>query len=852
MAMDRNMLSDETRMNLYRAVFEQVADGIFVFDRQGCCLGVNPQGCHLLGYSQTEILNFDVATLLPPAAHALRPSLDGPVADQVVAWEQQLRRKGGSLFWAEIKTQLLSNGHQLTFVRDITERKRTEQRLQELTDTLAATQNVEVQERHHAERLQVLADAAYAFTQASADYQELLDLVARTTAATLGDVCTIRLLSADQKWLEVVAFHDMDPALFALAKTSWGVLPLSVEEEPGRQAFVSAQPLLLPTIDRDRLRAATLPEFGSLIDIAQPQSMIFAPLRVQGRVIGLLHLLRHRRTPRSYTTEDLQMAQDLADRAALAISNAQLYADVQAELERRQATEATLRESESRFRALIDASAQIVWTAAANGAAVEDSPSWCAFTGQSREERLGFGWMAAVHQEDRTRTALNWRAAAMTGLPFTDEVRLHHASGEWRWMIVRAVPLLHPNGAVRAWIGMNTDITERKQAEAMQAKLEAQLRQAQKMESVGRLAGGIAHDFNNLLTVIQGYCDLIQLRLSAVDPVRNRIALIQQASERATTLTSQLLAFSRKQILAPTVLDLNALVTDLQQLLVRIIGEDIVLQTHLSSAVWPVTADSGQIEQVLMNLVVNARDAMPTGGQLTIETQNVILDDDYAKLHPDLPPGPCVLVAVSDTGCGMSKEIQTQIFEPFFTTKERDKGTGLGLSTAYGIVKQSGGDITVYSEPGQGATFKIYLPASEVGSKITPPVPRQFSSQHGSETILVVEDEEMVRKLVHEALQDQGYTILEARNGQAALTLLAQYQGRVDLMLTDVIMPQMSGRELAERVQERYPQIQVLFTSGYTDDAVVRHGLLEPEVNFLSKPFSPSALAAKIREVFDR
>lgn len=400
-------------------------------------------------------------------------------------------------------------------------------------------------------------------------------------------------------------------------------------------------------------------------------------------------------------------------------------------------------------------------------------------------------------------------------------------------------------------VGTAHDITERKRAEETQAKLEEQLRQAHKMESVGRLAGGIAHDFNNLLTVIRGYCDLMQTQIPGGDPLRKDLEQIRRAGERAAGLTRQLLAFSRKQMLAPTSLDLNDLVTNLHKMLGRLIGEDINLVMVLQPGLWSVEADPGQIEQVIVNLAVNARDAMPTGGMLTIETHNVHLDDSYLKTHLEAPSGPCVMLAVTDTGHGMDTPTQAHIFEPFFTTKEVGQGTGLGLATAYGIIKQSGGDITVYSEPGHGTAFKIHLPASETASDLTVPQTPP-TSRGGAETILLVEDQEEVRGLVGRTLRSNGYTVLEARHGGEALLLAGQHQRPIDLLLTDVVMPQMSGRELAEQLKTFRPQMKVLFMSGYTDDAVVRHGLLTAEVEFLPKPFLPDTLTSKVRQVLDK
>jgi signal transduction histidine kinase/CheY-like chemotaxis protein len=391
----------------------------------------------------------------------------------------------------------------------------------------------------------------------------------------------------------------------------------------------------------------------------------------------------------------------------------------------------------------------------------------------------------------------------------------------------------------------NVELIERERENA------EQLRQSQKMDAVGQLAGGVAHDFNNLLTVITGYTELGMRRLGPADPMRKNLAEIKKAGDRAASLTRQLLAFSRKQIFQEKVVDLNSIVADMDKMLRRLIGEDIDLVSLLEPSLRPIKADPGQIEQVLLNLAVNARDAMPRGGKLTIETGHATLDEGYVKSHLMAQTGRYVMLAVSDTGTGMAAETQKHIFEPFFTTKEVGKGTGLGLATVYGVVKQSSGDIWVYSKPGQGTTFKIYLPIAE-DSADPEAVANPTEVPQGQGTILLVEDEELVRNLAGEILGTKGYQVLTAANGVEALRVCTEHVGQIDLMVTDVVMPQMGGRELAERMALIRRDMSVLYMSGYTDDAVVRHGVLDEEMPFLQKPFTPDTLARKVSELLEK
>lgn len=408
---------------------------------------------------------------------------------------------------------------------------------------------------------------------------------------------------------------------------------------------------------------------------------------------------------------------------------------------------------------------------------------------------------------------------------------------------VRMSPIKE-NGAIVGISTVSRDLTHVK-------KLEERLRQSQKLESIGQLAGGVAHDYNNLLTIINGYSEML-LSTRKLDPnSRELVDEIRRAGTKAASLTQQLLAFSRRQVLQPVDVDLNELVGHIEKTLGRLIGGNVHLATMLAPRLERVMVDPGQFQQVLVNLVMNAQEAMPQGGKLTLETANVELDDAYSQMHPEVWPGPYVLLAVSDTGRGMDEKTQAHLFEPFFTTKEFGKGIGLGLATIHGIVKQSGGHIAVYSELGRGTTFKIYLPVIDRRRKPERSHPERLASRRGAETILLVEDEDAVRNMTRMALRQSGYTVLEASHGGEAVRLAESYKGPIHLLLSDVVMPELGGQLLAERLTEVRPAIKVMFISGYTDNAVFRHGVLAEGVDFLQKPFSPGALARKVREVLD-
>ncbi|HEU4932162.1 MAG TPA: PAS domain S-box protein [Pyrinomonadaceae bacterium] len=412
--------------------------------------------------------------------------------------------------------------------------------------------------------------------------------------------------------------------------------------------------------------------------------------------------------------------------------------------------------------------------------------------------------------------------------------------------------LIYENGVPVAVQGSARDITERKRAEEALRTSQLQLQQSQKLEAIGQLAGGVAHDFNNMLTAIIGYTDLSLRRVGLENPIRRNLEETKKAAERAASLVRQLLAFSRKQILEPKVLDLNDVVKDMHKMLTRLIGENIKLATRLETDLGNVKADPCRVEQIIVNLVVNARDAMPRGGRVTIETANVVLDVQTASKHVSIKPGEYVMLTVSDTGIGMDQETQARIFEPFFTTKEVGKGTGLGLSTVYGIVKQSGGNIWVYSEQGLGTVFKVYLPRIDDATTRTIAKQEETNTPRGTETILLVEDEDAVRGLARKILMQAGYNVLDAKSGDEAIRLSDAHAGPIDLLLTDVVMPEISGKEVADRLLELRPSIRVLFMSGYTDEAIVQHGVLDANVKFIQKPFTWVGLTKKVGEVLNR
>jgi PAS domain S-box-containing protein len=516
----------------------------------------------------------------------------------------------------------------------------------------------------------------------------------------------------------------------------------------------------------------------------------------------------------------------------------------------RRLAEKEIRESEERYRLLGEGILHQVWTARPDGSLDYVNRRAVEYFGQTMESALGEGWQNFVHPDDLPQCLERWRRSLETGEPYIVEFRLRRADGEYRWHVGRASAGRDAEGRILKWFGTNSDIEDWKRAESALSASEEQLRQAQKMESIGTLAGGVAHDFNNLLTVISGNTQLALVRLGQDSPVRQRLVEVEKAADRAATLTRQLLAFSRRQQLERKTINLNDTIGEILKLLRRTIGADVDVRFHASASLSPVYADPAQIEQVVMNLAVNARDAMPQGGRLVIETDDVTLDRAYLHRHPLAKPGRYVQIKVSDTGTGMDEATRSRIFEPFFTTKPIGKGTGLGLSMVFGIVKQHDGLVEVYSEPGRGTAFKIYLPAdgkavAEETHEALPPV------RGGSETILVAEDEGALRDLARSILEDLGYTVMLARDGLEAVEVFAENSGRINLLILDLVMPRLGGREAFEVIRSSGGEVPAIFMTGYSAEMVGGWYAEEAGTPLLQKPYTVEAFGRKVREILD-
>jgi PAS domain S-box-containing protein len=509
----------------------------------------------------------------------------------------------------------------------------------------------------------------------------------------------------------------------------------------------------------------------------------------------------------------------------------------------RRDAEAALRSSEQRYRRIVETTNEGVWVIDADSKTTFMNARMAAMVGCRPDEVLGRPALDFIHLDSRSTWAPH-SERRQEGVIAHADIRLHRPDGKVLWVLIDSTPSFDESGRYEGTLAMAVDMTERR-------RLEDQLRQSQKMEAIGSLAGGVAHDFNNLLSVILSYTSLALDGLEPGEPIHADLEEVRKAGERASELTRQLLAFGRQQILEPRIVSLNQILSGMERMLRRIVGEDIELSLLTSHTLGKVEADPGKVEQVIMNLVVNARDAMRDGGKVSIETANVELDAAYCAQHLDVVPGSYAMLAITDTGTGMDAATRARIFEPFFTTKEKGRGTGLGLSTVFGIVRQSAGHIWVYSEPEKGTTFKVYFPRSNASLENQPTMAPAAQVLTGTETVLLVEDEDQVRGIMRTILRRQGYNVLEAQNGGEAFLICEKFPAKIHLLLTDVVMPRMSGRELAERLVAMRPDIRVIFVSGYTENSVVHHGVLDAGVSFLQKPITPDALLRKVREVLD-
>jgi two-component system, cell cycle sensor histidine kinase and response regulator CckA len=777
-------------------LFENAVEGIFRASVEGQLLSVNPALARMCGYSSPEEMILSVRDMSQDlyADPQVRVEFKQRMLERgsVESFEYQLRRKDGAQIWVSENARVVrvSNGEIVAYegtMEDITERKRSELERQVTFEIIHAVNVTD-------------------------NLDDLLYLVHQALRKVLyAENCFVALYEPSSGMFHFPFFIDQ----FDEAPP-----PQQVGRSCTAYVYRTGRAMLIPQQVFDDLA-----EQGEVELVGTPSpSWLGAPLRTPAATIGVL-VVQHYENETAYTERDLEFLVSVGGQIALAI-------------ERKRAEE-KIRESEARLRVLVEQLPAVLWTVGKDLRFTSALGAGLARLGLKPNQIVGVSLMEYFETNDQTFLPIAAHRRATRGEAVTFHV-------EWKGgsYTCHVEPLRTAEGELQGAICMALDITDRKQ-------LEEQLRQAQKMEAVGRLAGGIAHDFNNLLMVIQGYADLMTERLAEGDPLRRNAEQIQTASQRATSLTRQLLAFSRKQMLAPKVLNIQSVVVEMEKILRRLIGEDIQLETSSAPDLGLIKADRSQIEQVILNLAVNARDAMPEGGRLTIETANVELDKAAAHPPAVLSPGKYVMLAVTDNGCGMDAETQAHIFEPFFTTKEKGKGTGLGLATVYGIVKQSGGYVWVYSEPGRGTSFKVYLPRIEDeptargrdGKTDAKELPR------GSETVLLVEDEKGVRELAREYLELTGYTVIAAEDGHTALELAAMHAGPIQLLMTDVVMPGISGRELAGRVKTIRPEIKVLFMSGYTDQAVVHHGILDTDAALLQKPFTMAALAAKLREI---
>ncbi|HEY0349531.1 MAG TPA: PAS domain S-box protein [Pyrinomonadaceae bacterium] len=860
---ERRKSEDEAQLQTarFQQLFENAPMGILLVDENDVVVNANRQFRSMFQYSLEELRGRLInETIVPEVLRNEGADLsDGTLVGNVVERETERQRKDGTLVPVKIHGLPIKADDRLVGVFaiyiDLTEERRLQKERQVVFEIIQGAIS-------------------------TSDLNQLFKLIHESISKILyAENCFIALHDSETNLLHYdfwVDKHDRAPQ------------PRPVGLGFSSYVLETGKPILLTEETTAEMVAAGIVQKSG----TSSPSWLGVPLRTASRIIGVL-AVQHYDSKDAYTETDLQFLESVGSQIAMAIerkrseqalfeANQRALADYESLVERIAAlgrTLGTARELKIIFRALRDFA---VASVPCEGLVIS------LYDRDKGLRRIVYGWTDDEELESSNGTEVPVRdgmvgraiksgavvidndyRASLADTKTTVAIGSHVDRASDRSALVAPMTVMgrtvgcvevqchcagaFENGhatAMRMAANLAANAIENVVLIEREQEKEEQLRQAQKMESIGTLAGGIAHDFNNLMTAVTGYSDLA-LRGSLDDSLRGKIEQIKKAGERAATLTRQLLAFSRKQMLQPEVLDLNAVVNGLITMLPRLIGEHIVVSLKLSSSLGRIKADPGQIEQVLLNLAVNSRDAMPQGGCLMIETRNVHFSAPITRVGSTIEPGHYVLLSISDNGSGMDAEIQAQIFEPFFTTKGVGKGTGLGLSTVYGIVKQSGGNVWVYSEPGKGTAFKIYLPRVDEVEEAEIGLPAPAASR-GNETILLVEDEEQVRNLSKEILEGYGYSVLAAPDGSAGLSLGKEFPGRIDLVLTDVIMPQMGGKELVDRLKSVRPESKILFMSGFTDDAIIHHGVSDDGVFFLQKPFSTECLAAKVREVLDQ
>lgn len=813
---------DEEERARLTAILESTSDLVATARPEGQILYINAAGRRMLGWGVDEDIRGHVMSEVHPAWAWLIMQAHGiPAALARGIWQGEtavLNKDGRETAVSQVIMVHRSARGQpeylSTIMRDISERKRAEHELRER----------EHQRQRQDEVLFGLVSDGEIFR---GDFLQAVTLITQAGADLLAtERASVWLYDADYAVIRCIDLYEK-----SLNRHSAGDMLIAAEFPAYTHAHRRGTLIAAEDVYTDpRTREITAEYFRK----HAIHALIDAPVWLESRIGGIVSF-EHVHTPRVWTPEEKRLVTIMGVIVSLCY-----------EITMRRRTEEVLRESEEKFRMIFEHAPVSISITDLEGRYIDCNAQMCERVGLSREEIIGHRPEEVPRLnrlEDPAQTGQLFQKILAQGWLHNEEVHVVRPFDNQRSTALLSARRITLAGKPCV-ISMAQDITERR-------RLEEQLVQAQKMESIGRLAGGVAHDFNNLLTAIAGNTELA-LRVAGLDPkVIARLQGVQQAAASAADLTKQLLAFSRKQIIAPQVIDLNELIWDMGKMLARLIGEDISLRSITQPGLHSIMADPGQVQQIVMNLAVNARDAMPDGGILTIETANVVLDETLCRQHAEAAPGTYVMLSLSDTGIGMPEEVKRHLFEPFFTTKALGKGTGLGLATVYGAVKQNGGIINVYSEPGQGTCFKVYFPKGEEAVRALPREPDAQSLPGGNETVLVVEDNPGVLEFTGGVLEQLGYHVLAASSGEEALTLAAHYEGEIGLLLSDVILPGMNGRQLAERLKAARPDLKILFCSGYTEDTIVHHGVLEQDLNFIGKPFSAHALAHKLREVLE-